>query len=80
MGTKSLLNRPISSKRKHNMKEIVDMYVPFAKKADRSMVKFRGNLIVTSYIKSKKNHSEFDRSMFYSSDISDVFLQSSSKF
>ena len=35
---KSLPNRSISLKRKHNMKEIVDMNFPSAKKADRSMV------------------------------------------
>ena len=58
MGTKSLLfNRPISLKRKHNMKKIVDIYVLFAKKVGRSMVKFRGNLIITSYIKSNLTNS-----------------------
>ena len=38
VGTKCLPNRSINLKRKHNMKEIVDMNVPSAKKADRSMV------------------------------------------
>ena len=36
--TSSLPNRSISLKRKHNMKEIFVMNVPFAKKAGRSMV------------------------------------------
>ena len=38
VGTKSLPNRPISLKRKHNMKEIVDINVPSAKKVGQSMV------------------------------------------
>ena len=38
VGTKGLPNHSISLKRKHNMKEIVDMNVPSAKKAGRSMV------------------------------------------
>ena len=41
VATKSLPNRPISLKRKHNIKEIVDMNVPYAKKAGRSMVSNR---------------------------------------
>ena len=32
--------------------------------------------IITSYIKSKKNRNLFHKSIFYSSDVSDVFLQS----
>ena len=38
IGTKSLPERSISLKRKHNMKEIVDMNGPSAKKAGRSMI------------------------------------------
>ena len=38
VATKSLPNLPISYKRRHSMKEIVDMSVPSAMKAGRSMV------------------------------------------
>ena len=37
VGTKSLSNLPISLKRKHNMKDIVNMNVPSAKEAGQSV-------------------------------------------
>ena len=52
VGTKSLPNRLISLKRKHKMKEIIDMNIPSAKKVGRSMV---SNTKYTTKTKLKSN-------------------------